>query len=76
MQMILITFGLMAVLMLAMAVGVIFRGKPLRGSCGGVGTDDCECERAGTPGACEDEEVGPGEPPPSRPGGGGVLLNG
>lgn len=75
MEMMLVTFGLMGVLMLAMAVGVIFRGKPLKGSCGGVG-NGCACEKAGRPGACED---GKGPPPTDdapRDLGGGVLLNG
>lgn len=35
----LIVFGLMAA---AMAVGVIFSNRSLRGSCGGAGTN-CEC---------------------------------
>lgn len=35
----LIVFGLV---MLAMAVGVLFSGRRLRGSCGGVG-DSCRC---------------------------------
>jgi hypothetical protein len=48
---VLLTFGIIAVLMGGMAVGVIFSNKPLRGSCGGVG-GSCACEEAGTPGAC------------------------
>ena len=32
----LIATGAMMVLMLAMAIGVIFNNRPLRGSCGGV----------------------------------------
>ena len=35
----LIVFGLV---MFAMAIGVLFSGRRLRGSCGGVG-DDCTC---------------------------------
>ena len=35
-------FGLMAT---AMAVGVIFSNRALRGSCGGTGTN-CECNEA------------------------------
>ncbi len=42
---IIITFIMVAVLMAAMAIGVIVRGTPLRGSCGGA--DDCSCEQAG-----------------------------
>lgn len=55
MQIVLLTMGIMAVLMGGMAVGVIFSDKPLRGSCGGVGTS-CACEEAGTPGACKVED--------------------
>lgn len=32
-----------------MAVGVVLRGKRLRGSCGGEGSADCHCERVGVP---------------------------
>lgn len=45
------TIGLMAALMLAMAVGVIFRGRALKGSCGGIG-GECLCLDAGQQGAC------------------------
>jgi hypothetical protein len=31
-----------ALVMLAMAIGVLFSGRRLRGSCGGVG-DSCRC---------------------------------
>jgi hypothetical protein len=55
-----LTLGVIAVIMTAMAVGVIFSDRALRGSCGGVG-DDCACAEAAeesgevfTPGsACE-----------------------
>jgi hypothetical protein len=40
---ILLTIGFLAALMLAMAVGVIFRGKPLKGSCGGIAGGNCLC---------------------------------
>ena len=50
------TMGFMAAIMLAMAVGVIFRGKALKGSCGGVGGTDCLCAQDGKPlGTCEPE---------------------
>jgi len=55
MQIVLLTIGIVALLMGGMAVGVIFSNKPLRGSCGGVGTS-CACEEAGTPGACKVED--------------------
>ena len=55
MQIVLLTFGIIAALMGGMAVGVIFSSKPLRGSCGGVG-GSCACEEAGKPGACKVEE--------------------
>lgn len=48
-----ITIVIFAILMLAMAVGVIFSGRELQGSCGGSGGDDCFCEKNGLPKACE-----------------------
>lgn len=69
MTVLLLSFGLMAFLMLAMAVGVLLGGKELKGSCGGVG-GDCACDAAGIPRKCErtdepdptDEIVGLGNP--------------
>jgi hypothetical protein len=60
-----LTLGITAALMAGMAVGVMFNGKPLKGSCGGTG-ERCACAEAGTPGACEDgkgprKAVAPGE---------------
>lgn len=50
-----ITIGAFGLLMIAMAVGVIFQGKALRGSCGGVGTS-CACDEAGEP-VCDAKKV-------------------
>ena len=52
---ILLTIAIVATLMGGMALGVIFSNKPLKGSCGGVGTS-CACEEAGTPGACKTDD--------------------
>lgn len=50
----LLTLGLMGIVMLGMAVGVIFQGKELKGSCGGKGgADDCFCDANNLPRACE-----------------------
>ena len=38
-----LTIGLVALLMIGMAVGVIFSDRRLRGSCGGTGLD-CVCD--------------------------------
>ncbi|MGC6417519.1 MAG: DUF539 domain-containing protein [Bradymonadia bacterium] len=38
-----VTIGFMASMMLIMAVGVIFRRPPLKGSCGGIMNGDCVC---------------------------------
>jgi len=35
--------------MAMMAVGVVFGGRRLRGSCGGRGGDDCVCDEDGNP---------------------------
>ena len=43
----LLTVALFGSAMLLMAVGVIFAGKRLRGSCGGVG--NCQCTEDGVP---------------------------
>jgi hypothetical protein len=51
MQTVIATIGLIGLIMAAMAVGVMFSGRPLRGSCGGMGKD-CSCsaeERQGCP---------------------------
>ena len=43
MQTLIATLALMAAAMLAMAVGVVFSGRRLKGSCGGVDRD-CSCD--------------------------------
>ena len=49
-----ITLLFMGGIMAAMAIGVIFSGKALKGSCGGVGGADCLCESEGKPlGTCD-----------------------
>ena len=55
-----ITVPLIALLMFAMAIGVIFSNRELKGSCGGAGS--CACEEAETEvvRAC-DVIPGPGE---------------
>jgi hypothetical protein len=37
------TFVVLAILMASMALGVVFGGRRLRGSCGGVSSGDCSC---------------------------------
>lgn len=74
METVVLTVGLIALVMVSMAVGVIFSNKELKGSCGGVG-GNCPCADAGTPGACK---TGDGPPPPrqmtARKGEDGVLI--
>ena len=49
---VLLTIGVLGAVMLGMALGVIFAGKTLKGSCGGVGTS-CDCATSGAkPGEC------------------------
>jgi hypothetical protein len=51
METLILTFGLFAVIVLAMAVGVMLTGRSLRGSCGGT---SCVCKAEGKdPGSCE-----------------------
>ena len=49
MQTLILTVAVIGAAMLAMAVGVIFTGRRLKGSCGGVGGGDCLCEKTGRP---------------------------
>ncbi len=55
MMVLLVTISIVALVMGAMAIGVMISGKRLKGSCGGEGGPDCACELAGlkrTAGAC------------------------
>lgn len=49
---IIVTIAVFGTMMFIMALGVMFTGRPLKGSCGGVG-GNCPCDEAGTPGACK-----------------------
>lgn len=46
---ILVSIAAFALLMCMMAIGVIVGGRRLRGSCGGVGGEDCVCDETGKP---------------------------
>lgn len=48
-----LTVVLVGLLMAAMAVGVIFSGRRLKGSCGGKGGPECACDAQGIPRECE-----------------------
>ncbi|MFT5481952.1 MAG: hypothetical protein ACI9GW_000599 [Halieaceae bacterium] len=55
-----LSFVLMALIIVAMAVGVLFGGQPIKGSCGGMGAlgIDTACDICGgDPQRCEDERV-------------------
>ncbi len=52
MEMFLVTFGIIVLLVLLMAVGVIFGRKPIAGSCGGYKAIDAECA-AGCKNPCD-----------------------
>lgn len=41
---VLAAIGLIAMVMIIMAVGVMFKRSPLKGSCGGKGGEDCLCD--------------------------------
>jgi hypothetical protein len=43
---ILLTIAVLGAVMLGMAVGAIFAGKFLKGSCGGLATGNCGCTDA------------------------------
>ena len=50
--MFLVTFGIIVLLVLIMAVGVMFGRKPIAGSCGGYKALDAECA-AGCKNPCD-----------------------
>ena len=73
---VLLTVSAMAMLMMFMAIGVIFKGKALKGSCGGIG-GDCLCLDEGREGACAIAGRKYDEPPDLKPRNGdemGVLI--
>jgi hypothetical protein len=43
MSLFIITFAVIAIVVLIMSVGVIFGRNAIRGSCGGPGASDCVC---------------------------------
>ncbi len=43
---ILLTVGVFGAVVFGMALGAIFAGKALRGSCGGIGGKECDCTPA------------------------------
>ena len=65
MMTVLLSFILIALIMLAMAIGVMVSGRRLRGSCGGPGAN-CHCRADGiSPDLCERDgrlEAGTGSP--------------
>lgn len=53
----LISFAVMIIVVAAMAVGAMFTGRPIKGSCGGMGTDEqCPCSEADKQ-ACEAKKL-------------------
>ncbi|MFT7580048.1 MAG: hypothetical protein ACI9MR_001715 [Myxococcota bacterium] len=53
-----LTIALVGLLMAAMAVGVIFSNRALKGSCGGKGGPECACDAQGIPRKCEPSNPG------------------
>ena len=56
MEMFLVTFGIIVLLVVLMAVGVIFGRKPIAGSCGGYKALEVECA-AGCKNPCEKRQA-------------------
>jgi hypothetical protein len=56
MEIFLVTFGIIVLLVLLMAVGVIFGRKPIAGSCGGYKALEVECA-AGCKNPCEKRQA-------------------
>ena len=59
-------FALFAICAIGLGAGLLLKGKPMGGSCGGVDADgrplaDCLCERA------REEAARAGEPEPTQP---------
>lgn len=55
----LLAFCFIAIMITAMAIGVIVRGKPIKGSCGGMAAlnMDAACDLCGgNPKKCEEEQ--------------------
>jgi hypothetical protein len=75
MTVLLLTLGCFAVVMIAMAIGVMVTGRRLQGSCGGLATGGaCLCKAQGVepPAQCPRKSgavsgAPPAEPPASRP---------
>jgi len=51
-----ISFFVLLVVMLGMAVGAM-RGRPIKGSCGGLNSPDGECSICGASSNCEGDET-------------------
>ena len=59
-----LAFGLMLLIVVGMALGVMFGRQPIKGSCGGMGAlgINAECEICGgNPAACDATPGGPNE---------------
>lgn len=53
---ILVSFIVMMLVIAGMSIGAILQNKPIKGSCGGVASQDgydCACAAAGKPRLCE-----------------------